>query len=123
MHELSLAKEIVRLVSSELSKRGNPRLLAVRLRIGRLAAVDPEALSFSFQSIIEDTELAGVRLVIEDVPIRGRCRDCGKEFEIKEGMSFTCPDCSSASCELISGQEFDLISIEVEGKDEGKTAG
>jgi hydrogenase nickel incorporation protein HypA/HybF len=122
MHEISLAKEIVRLVEEELGKRGKPRLFTVKLRIGKLTAVDPSALSFSFERVIEGSNLAGARLVIEETPLRGRCRDCFYEFEIEE-MIFLCPNCSSKDVDIISGQEFDLVSIEVEGEDESKSAG
>lgn len=122
MHEVSLAREIVRLVEEELGKRGKPRLVSVKLRIGKLTAVDPSALSFSFESVIEGSSLAGARLVIEEIPLRGRCRDCSCEFEIEE-MIFLCPNCSSEDVDIISGQEFDLVSIEVEREDESEAAG
>jgi Zn finger protein HypA/HybF involved in hydrogenase expression len=47
------------------------------------------------------------------VPTTGRCRDCGREFEIAE-MDWTCPGCSSNSIQLVGGNELFIESIEVD---------
>jgi hydrogenase nickel incorporation protein HypA/HybF len=51
MHELSIANSILEAVRAEAVRRPGVRLLKVGLRVGELAGVEPEALSFCFDSL------------------------------------------------------------------------
>ena len=55
----------------------------------------------------------GAELIIERVPVRGRCRNCQHEFNI-ESIFFLCPNCQNANVEVIQGDELLLESLEVE---------
>ena len=66
MHELSIAISIVEGVSEELQERGNPKLHAVHLTLGRGSGVVREALLFSYDVACEGTPLAGSRLIISE---------------------------------------------------------
>lgn len=112
MHELSIAGNIVDTVRRETSDRGLSRIEAITIRIGRMTDVNPDALTFGFEVITRDTELAGTKLIIELVPIAAKCKRCGREFEVPE-YSFICPDCSSNAVELIRGLELDIAFFEV----------
>ncbi|MGH9487409.1 MAG: hydrogenase maturation nickel metallochaperone HypA [Terriglobales bacterium] len=67
MHELSLALSILDGVEQESAAHGGLCVRAVRLRVGTLAAVSMDALTFAYQLASQDTVLAGTRLVIECV--------------------------------------------------------
>jgi len=54
-----------------------------------------------------------VTLEIQMVPRRNRCQDCGCEF-VTEMYSEPCPECSSDNSTLLSGDEMQLASVEVE---------
>jgi hydrogenase nickel incorporation protein HypA/HybF len=83
------------------------------LRIGALSGVDPEALRLAFDAVIKDTTAAGADLLIEIVPARGRCPECGVEFEVKSDFVFTCPKCGAVSGELVQGRELELSRMEI----------
>lgn len=65
MHELSLAMSLLDGVQEECTARGGLRLRAIHLRIGSLAGVSADALSFAYELASADTPLAGTRLVVE----------------------------------------------------------
>jgi hydrogenase nickel incorporation protein HypA/HybF len=65
MHELSVAVSLVEIATEEGGRLGG-RVCAVHVKIGQLAGVAKEALSFSFDIASQDTPIAGSRLVIED---------------------------------------------------------
>ncbi|MCK4574560.1 MAG: hydrogenase maturation nickel metallochaperone HypA [candidate division Zixibacteria bacterium] len=117
MHELAIAESIVKTVHNEIEKNGLGRVVAVGMRIGALTDVVPDALEFGFEAIIRDTVLDGAKIVIESIPIQGRCRSCGGEFEVMD-FAFICPDCHSREIELIRGNELDLAYIEVADTDD-----
>ena len=51
-------------------------------------------------------------LVVDMVPISGRCRACGERFSI-ENYEFACPHCASTDIEMASGQELYFKQVEV----------
>ncbi len=63
MHELSIAMSIVELAQEEAEKR-SVRVIAVHLKIGRMAGIVREALCGSYELASAGTPLEGSRLVI-----------------------------------------------------------
>jgi hydrogenase nickel incorporation protein HypA/HybF len=61
----------------------------------------------------EGTEMEGAKLVMDVIPLRGRCPECRKEFEI-EDYRFICPTCGSTGIETIAGQDLAVVDMEVE---------
>ena len=113
MHELGIAQEIVNSIGRESVRRGGARIYAAGLRIGELAGVNVEALRFSFEAIVHDTELEHLSLEIETCPHRRRCIQCKKEFAVTD-YDLHCPQCSSEEGDCIGGDELDLSYLEVE---------
>ncbi len=112
MHEMAIAENLIKIIREEMKINGADRLRSVLLHVGALTAVVPEALSFSFGLIISGTELDGADLIIESIPLRGICADCGREFEIRE-FEFVCPGCEGTDISELSGQELSIIEMEV----------
>jgi len=110
MHELSVAMEIIDIVEKEAAKRNLKRVEEIALKIGALTGVDPEALRFAFEASTLDTPLAGVKISIENIPVRGRCLSCGKAIEVKEFV-FICPYCGAGNLEINQGEELDIAYI------------
>ncbi len=108
MHELAIAESVVEAV---LDKTGDHRVTIVRLTIGRLAGVVPEALRFSFELVTMGTPLEGAMLEIEQPAGEAHCRACGQEFALPD-LVLLCP-CGSADVEVVAGQELLVSSVEV----------
>jgi hydrogenase nickel incorporation protein HypA/HybF len=113
MHELTLAESIVSTVKKAIQDRDGAKVQLVRVKIGQLTEIVPDALQFGFESLIIDTPLAGAKLEIEQVPIVGKCEQCGHEFTVEEFM-FICPKCFSSNIQMIQGDELEISNIEVE---------
>jgi hydrogenase nickel incorporation protein HypA/HybF len=75
MHEAGLAQEVITACAAELRARGGHRATCVGLRIGALAAVDPEALRFCFDALKQDTPLQSAVLQIEWLAATGSFED------------------------------------------------
>ena len=113
MHELSIARNIVEIVLDEMAKHGLNRVDAVRLKIGAMAQVLPDALRFGFNCLSDQTPLAGASLVIEEVAARGSCRQCGHEFDMGD-WTCLCPVCKGTDIDIVAGREMDIVEIEGE---------
>lgn len=110
MHELAITQNIVEICENHASGR---RIRSVRVEIGDLSGVVPEAVRFCFEACSRDTLLEGARLVIERVPGRARCRDCAAEQEVAT-FHEPCAACGGFGMELLSGTELRVRELEVE---------
>lgn len=113
MHELGIATSILETVEREAEKHPRSRFTVVGLRIGEVAGVDVGALSFGWQAITIDTTWEALRLVVEIVPRRNRCKNCAHEFSVQD-YDIQCPKCKSFATENLGGDELDIAYIEAE---------
>ena len=110
MHELSIASAVV---DTAVRHAAGRRVTVVRMRHGRLRQVVPSSLEFMFALVARETVCEGARLEQELVPARLACEACGERWEIELPV-FRCPACGGADVEVVSGEELEVESIEVE---------
>jgi hydrogenase nickel incorporation protein HypA/HybF len=110
VHELSLSSAIVNTVVQHADGR---RVSVVNLRVGHLRQVVPDSLEFYFEFVARGTVCDGARLQQEAVPAALRCGACTAEWEMALPF-FRCRECGSSEVAVISGNEFEVESIEVE---------
>lgn len=110
MHELSVARAIL---DSALRNAEGKRVNSVRLRIGALRQVVPGTLAFYFELTARGTPCEGADLQQQAVPAILRCESCQEQWRLKE-PSFRCPVCNCGRVRIISGEELEIESIEVE---------
>ena len=108
MHEMGIAMRIVDMVSE---RAAGAKVRAVRVDVGKLAAVLPDALRFSFELACEGTPAEGAVLEIREIPGRARCRGCGAELELDRPFG-RCA-CGGSDLEWLCGDELVLREMEV----------
>ena len=113
MHEISIMTEAVRMAVEAAKSDGKSHVRVLRLRIGALSGVVPDALRFAFDVVCADTIAAGASLEIESVPGAGWCNTCGAEFDCTS-FFVECPRCHNISGELRRGRELEIADVEVE---------
>jgi hydrogenase nickel incorporation protein HypA/HybF len=121
MHEMGIANSILETVQNEMRRYPDGRPLKVGVRIGELAAVNPESLQFCFEALSRETDLEGLELEITVCPRRHRCRQCGHEYRVRD-YDFACPQCQGTWSDCIGGDELALGYLEVE-QHEPRTVG
>lgn len=114
MHELSIALSIVDGVTEEAESRDIERVSAVHLRLGTFSGVVQDALLFAWDEACRGTLLEASRLVIEEVPLVGRCSSCKADRMLPDVYTFFCPVCEHPISELVSGKELEVTAMEVE---------
>ena len=117
MHEMSLMEGILNRAADALSEYKVAKVNSLTVRVGVLANVMPAAFEFAFEALTDDTIFSGARLITEVLPIKTRCPQCGKIFE-QEHSPLRCPDCHTASEEILAGTEVYLASIDFEEGDQ-----
>jgi hydrogenase nickel incorporation protein HypA/HybF len=107
---MSIAQSVISLAAEEAGRAGLERVAQVRLKIGRMSGVVPDSLAFCWELMTSDGPIKGAELVMEEVPVRALCRECGESFEV-EDFIFICPSCDSQQTEIIAGRELTLSAI------------
>ncbi|MCS6950471.1 MAG: hydrogenase maturation nickel metallochaperone HypA [Armatimonadota bacterium] len=118
MHEFSIAEAIVHAAQEVAQAHGGGKVEAVRLRIGELRQVVPEALLFAFDVLKQETPLAEASLQWENVPARVRCRECHTEYH-PEDVFWECPACGAFGGEVLAGEELEIIGVTLWGGTHG----
>lgn len=113
MHEIGIANSILEAVQTETRVRPGHRPTKVAVRIGELAAINPDALQFCFETLTRNTVLDSLCLEIELCPLRYTCSDCTFTFAALQ-CDFACPQCGSENTRLISGDQLELAYLELE---------
>jgi hydrogenase nickel incorporation protein HypA/HybF len=110
LHELAIAESVVQIASRHAAGR---RVTKVYLKVGYLRQVVPSALSFSFELVAQGTPVEGAELALEEVPVTGKCRECGEESQLKE-FPLQCLACGALDLEILEGEELYVESLELE---------
>ena len=112
MHEMSIALAVIGQVEEAAERTGGVTAVrSVRLQVGELAGVVPDALSFCFELACAQTVLEGAELVTEPVPGRARCTSCAHEWPVGMPPLLSCPRCGAGTAELLSGRELQIVSV------------
>ncbi len=111
MHEVSIMMSILDTALEEAKKANAVKITNINLLIGAKSGVVVDSLEFAFEMVTRDTIAEQAKLDIELVPFRGECLSCGEQFESEDFL--ICNKCGSFG-KLISGQELNIQSIEVE---------
>jgi hydrogenase nickel incorporation protein HypA/HybF len=113
MHEVSIALNLLDIVSEECRKSGGRTVESINLRIGRASGIMTDALLFAFDAVKAGSVAERACLNIQEIPVSGHCRDCGDDFEVGEEYVLSCPRCGGGSFEITAGREMDIIDMEV----------
>lgn len=108
MHEMSLAAAVVEQVERTARDAGATAVTRVRLRVGELAGVVPDALAFCFALACAGTLLEGAELVAEPVAARARCPSCAEVWAAGMPPQLWCPACGGSGTELLCGRELQI---------------
>jgi len=116
MHELSIASSIIDIIVDEVPTENLPRVRAIGLKVGVLSGILPDSLEFGFDALKLETPLKSAKLIIDEVPLSGKCNSCHKAFAVRD-LIFACPHCASTYIKIQQGEELDISYIEMEEKE------
>lgn len=105
-------QEALDLAVAEARRAGAVRVHRLRLRVGALSGVVPEALRFAFDALAPGSPAEGGLLEIEPIAAVWRCGACDCELESGPADD-RCPACGNAAVRLRRGLELELATVEV----------
>jgi len=112
MHEVGLMQTALEMAFAQVRQAGASRIHLMRLRVGELSGVVPEALEMAFVAAIPDTPADGAELIVERVPVICRCAECDFRF-CPNDVVYLCSNCGALNSCVQQGRELELTSLEV----------
>ncbi len=113
MHEMSLCQSVVRIIEEQAKAQRYSRVKTVRLEIGPLATVEPEALRFCFDAATRGTLAENAKLDIITTAASAWCFSCGEIVTISE-RNGVCPKCGGYQVQVTGGDALRIKELEVD---------
>jgi len=110
---MSVAQNILEIVREHIAPQNRKKVRTIRLKIGELAGIVPDSLRFCFDAVKNDSFLNNASLEVEYILITAQCKHCEKISPLDYGVFF-CPACSSADIVLLTGNELNIVEIELD---------
>jgi hydrogenase nickel incorporation protein HypA/HybF len=112
MHEFGIMCNVMDLVLEQARQQEASKVHRIKLKIGELTGVVPEALRFAHEAVTEKTIAEGCQLEIEFVPAEVYCESC--QVKVQPGSAvYVCPHCGLPLTDIRAGRELDLVELEV----------
>ncbi len=110
MHEVSLVREMKRLVEQQAADGQFSRVKCIHLELGSNACVSRDSLEFAFESVRSGL-LAGTNLAIHTVLAKGSCSACGLSAVMSERVA----ECAACGGLMLAegGDEMRITELEV----------
>ncbi|MDP2072057.1 hydrogenase maturation nickel metallochaperone HypA [Methylotenera sp.] len=112
MHEMSLAENVLQIIEESARTQNFQRVRIVVLEIGKLSAVEPDAMRFCFDAVMRGTLAEGAELQLIETPGLAVCLACGTEVEMQEQYGL-CQNCASPRLKITAGDQVRVKDLAV----------
>jgi hydrogenase nickel incorporation protein HypA/HybF len=113
MHELSIVAGLFDILEEKAREHRAKMIVSVTIKVGKLSGTVPDLLVSAFDIYKEGTLAAEARLEIISLPVKTKCGNCGREFELEHYL-FVCPSCASHDLKILEGMDLFIEKIEFE---------
>ena len=113
MHELALCQALMNQIESIAAERNATSVVSIVVGMGPLSGVEAQLLKHAYPVASAGTVAEGAELVIENLPVRVKCTQCGNESDVLPNK-LVCKDCGDWRTTLLSGDELMLLRVELE---------
>jgi len=113
MHELSVTESVLEIACKHAEKAQAKKVTDIYLVIGKLSSIVDDSVQFYWDFISEGTLCEEATLHFKRISAELVCLDCDHKYTLDDELT-PCPQCGSARIRVISGDEFNLESIEVQ---------
>ena len=113
MHELAICQSLIDQVENIASERSADNVSLIVVGMGPLSGVEAQLLKNAYPIASAGTVAADAELVIEQLPVKVKCHQCGCESDAQPNK-LGCKECGNWQTTLISGDELLLMSVELD---------
>lgn len=109
----AVVQNLVRQVEDELAKYPGKHAVLLRVSLGELSGIEPQALSNEYASAVRNTPLQATAVAVETELPDAVCDQCGNKFHFEKGKT-ECEKCGSMRLTLHGGEKYHLDSVLLE---------
>lgn len=109
MHELSIAVNIVEIVSEEA---GFKTVSEIDLEIGSMSGIITESLDFAMEEAVKGSCMSKAKINLHELKAEAVCSKCDHVFEVDDFFA-VCPQCGSFETDIIKGKELKIKKIKL----------
>jgi len=113
MHELAICQSLMSQVEAIVIEHNAQCVSSIIVGMGPLSGVEAQLLKNAYPIASAGTVAEGAELIIEELPVRVKCTQCGSESDALVNK-LVCKQCGAWQTSLISGDELLLMSVELE---------
>lgn len=113
MHEMAISESILGILEDEGRRQNFSRVRKVRLEIGTLSSIEPQALHFTFGAVTRGTLAENAVLEIIEMEGRAWCLMCEQAITIRQRFD-ACPTCGGHQLQVTAGEEMRIKDLEVD---------
>lgn len=113
MHELAITEQILNLALHHAREANACQVTDLHLQLGALSTIVDDSVQFYWDIISKDSLCQGAMLHFQRIPARLHCSTCSQDYTLANELT-VCPHCGGIQVQIISGQEFQLMAIDVE---------
>ncbi len=110
MHELSIAVNIVDIVTEEANKSKASSIAEIEIEIGGMSGIIIEALEFAMEEAVKGSCLSNAKLNYTELRAEANCSKCNNQFDVDDFFA-VCPKCGSFETDIIKGKELKIKKI------------
>jgi hydrogenase nickel incorporation protein HypA/HybF len=109
---MALAESVIEALEEQAASQCFSKVHAVWLEIGALAAVEREAMRFTFEVVARGTLAEAARLEIIESLGKAWCAPCAATVPVRR-LGEACPRCGGHRLQILEGQHIRIKEIEV----------
>ena len=113
MHELAICQSLMDQIETIAAERNARCVTSIVVGMGPLSGVEAQLLKNAYPVASAGTIAEDAELIIEYLPIRVKCSQCGSESDALPNK-LVCKQCGDWRTTLVSGDELLLMSVELE---------
>ena len=121
MHELAICQSLMDQVETIAVERNAISVTSIVIGMGPLSGVEAQLLKNAYPVASAGTVAEHAELVIEYLPVRVKCSQCGSESDALPNK-LICKQCGDWRTTLLSGDEMMLMSVELERQKDAASA-
>jgi hydrogenase nickel incorporation protein HypA/HybF len=112
MHEMSLCEGILQVLEQQAVQQKFSSIKTVWLEIGKLSSVEPDAMRFGFDVVMQGSLAEHAKLEIIEVDGQAWCFQCEKNVTIEQRYD-ECPLCGAYQLQINDGEQMRIKELEV----------
>lgn len=112
MHEISLLENVLEILEEHAKSQGFSQVKKIRMEIGKLSCVEPDALRFGFDVVMKNTLVGNAELEIRQTQGCGTCKHCGQIVQM-ETLHDPCAECGRQGVVVTQGNDMKIKDLVV----------